>query len=173
MGRLPQCVVPYSSSFAPPNPLTDFITVDELCRCGSGGILYGLIGGFGIGLPPVIHFGSDYLKEKIVGPCLRGEKRICLAITEVRFRSPRLIVRELILSRTAFWWIGCRQVGLCRREPPLLLTIPLLSLVTSAVKTADGKHYIVNGSSHQLLSPARSLTLARRREEMGYRWNHK
>jgi hypothetical protein len=30
-------------------PVADFIVVDELCRCGSGGILYGLIGGFGIG----------------------------------------------------------------------------------------------------------------------------
>lgn len=29
-----------------------------------------------------MHFGSDYLKEKIVGPCLRGEKDIVLAITE-------------------------------------------------------------------------------------------
>lgn len=35
-----------------------------------------------IGLPPVINFGSKPLKDKIVGPCLKGEKLICLAITE-------------------------------------------------------------------------------------------
>ena len=58
------------------------IFTDELGRCGSGGVLWGIMGGLGIGLPPVYHFGSDYLKEKCVGPCLRGEKFICLAITE-------------------------------------------------------------------------------------------
>ena len=35
-----------------------------------------------LGLPPVIKFGSEALKERIVGPCLRGDKLICLAITE-------------------------------------------------------------------------------------------
>lgn len=44
--------------------------------------MYNLIGGFGIGLPPVLHFGSEELKQRVVGPCLRGEERICLAITE-------------------------------------------------------------------------------------------
>lgn len=61
----------------------NFIVIDELCRCGSGGILYGLIGGFGIGIGPVVHFGQEELKQKIIPPCLRGESRICLAITEV------------------------------------------------------------------------------------------
>lgn len=27
-------------------------------------------------------FGSKYLKDKVAGACLRGEKTICLAITE-------------------------------------------------------------------------------------------
>ncbi|KAJ3297994.1 hypothetical protein HK104_011289 [Borealophlyctis nickersoniae] len=60
----------------------EFIICDELSRCGSGGVLWGLIGGLGIGLPPVIHFGSDYLKDKVVKDCLQGRKNICLAITE-------------------------------------------------------------------------------------------
>ncbi|CEG76177.1 Putative Acyl-CoA dehydrogenase [Rhizopus microsporus] len=59
-----------------------FIVTDELSRCGSGGVLWGLCGGLGIGLPPVLHFGSDYLKKKVVKDCLAGEKFICLAITE-------------------------------------------------------------------------------------------
>lgn len=29
-----------------------------------------------------MHFGSNYLKEKVVSACLSGEKIICLAITE-------------------------------------------------------------------------------------------
>lgn len=53
--------------------------------------MYGIVGGFGIGLPPVLHFGSDELKQRIVPPCVKGEKRICLAITEV---SPSSVSTE-------------------------------------------------------------------------------
>ncbi len=60
----------------------EFIICDELARCGSGGVLWGLIGGLGIGLPPVIHFGSEELKKRIVPDCINGRKNICLAITE-------------------------------------------------------------------------------------------
>lgn len=61
----------------------NFILVDELCRCGSGGIMYGILGGFGIGLPPIVHFGTEEQKKKWVPPCLSGDMRVCLAITEV------------------------------------------------------------------------------------------
>lgn len=60
----------------------EFIVCDELSRCGSGGVLWGLIGGLGIGLPPVIKFGSKFLRDKVVNDCLNGTKTICLAITE-------------------------------------------------------------------------------------------
>jgi alkylation response protein AidB-like acyl-CoA dehydrogenase len=55
---------------------------DEVSRCGSGGVLWGLMGGLGIGLPPLINFGSAYLKDKVVRDCLSGRKKICLCITE-------------------------------------------------------------------------------------------
>ncbi|KAI7858091.1 acyl-CoA dehydrogenase/oxidase [Circinella umbellata] len=58
------------------------VVADELSRCGSGGVTWGLIGGLGIGLPPIALFGSDYLKKKVVPGVLRGEEFICLAITE-------------------------------------------------------------------------------------------
>jgi len=35
-----------------------------------------------IGLPPIMNYGSEYLKEKYIRPILDGEKMICLAITE-------------------------------------------------------------------------------------------
>ena len=44
--------------------------------------MWGLIGGLGIGLPPILHFGSEELKKRVVPGCLAGEKIICLAITE-------------------------------------------------------------------------------------------
>jgi alkylation response protein AidB-like acyl-CoA dehydrogenase len=68
-----------------------------------------LFGGLAIGLPPVLHFGSKYLRDKVAGPCMRGEKTICLAITEP--------------------YAGSDVAG----------------LRTEAKKTADGKHYILNG----------------------------
>ncbi|KAI9322420.1 acyl-CoA dehydrogenase/oxidase [Dichotomocladium elegans] len=60
----------------------NLIVADELSRCGSGGITWGLIGGLAIGLPPVALFGSKELQRRIVPGVLAGEKFICLAITE-------------------------------------------------------------------------------------------
>ena len=60
----------------------ELILIEEVCRAGSGGVVWGLFAGLSIGLPPVLHFAAEHLKEKVCGPCLRGEKVICLAITE-------------------------------------------------------------------------------------------
>ncbi len=58
------------------------IIQEELARAGSAGVVWGFVGGLSIGLPPIVHTGSDYLKKKVVNDCLNGEKFICLAITE-------------------------------------------------------------------------------------------
>lgn len=60
----------------------ELILLDELSRCASGGAIWGIIEGLAIGLPPLLHFGSPALKQKVAGPCMRGEKKICLCITE-------------------------------------------------------------------------------------------
>jgi len=60
----------------------ELIGTEELSRVGSGGLAWGLFGGLSIGLPPVTNFGSEELKDRVCGPCLRGDKIICLAITE-------------------------------------------------------------------------------------------
>ena len=87
----------------------ELIMIDELSRCGSGGVCWGIFGGLAIGLPPVLLFGSDYLKDRVAADCLRGDKRICLCITEPTAGSD------------------------------------VANLKCSAVKSADGSHYIVNG----------------------------
>jgi len=46
------------------------------------GVTDGLYGGMAIGLPPLLKFGSKHLIEKYAVPVIRGEKRICLAISE-------------------------------------------------------------------------------------------
>lgn len=54
---------------------------EELMRSTSGGFVAGL-GSLDIGLPPVVKWGSEKLKQEIAPPVLRGEKIIALAITE-------------------------------------------------------------------------------------------
>ncbi|KAI0196443.1 acyl-CoA dehydrogenase/oxidase [Astrocystis sublimbata] len=60
----------------------EMIITDELSRVGSGGFVWNMIGGFGIGGPPLIKFGKKALKDRIMPGILTGEKRVCLAITE-------------------------------------------------------------------------------------------
>lgn len=60
----------------------EMLLTDEISRTGSGGLVWNLIGGFGIGCPPVIKYGKKSLQERILPGILSGDKRICLAITE-------------------------------------------------------------------------------------------
>lgn len=60
----------------------ELIVTDELSRAGSGGVVWNLIGGFGIGCPPLVKYGSKELVKRILPGILAGDKRICLAITE-------------------------------------------------------------------------------------------
>ena len=60
----------------------DLILSEEFKRFGSYGYSDGLMGGLSIGLPVILHFGSNYLKEKVGRPCLEGRQRISLAISE-------------------------------------------------------------------------------------------
>ncbi len=58
-----------------------WITSEELARVGVGGVNASLMV-HGIGLPPVINWGSDEMKEMVAPPVLAGEKNISLGITE-------------------------------------------------------------------------------------------
>ncbi|KAI8390848.1 acyl-CoA dehydrogenase/oxidase [Radiomyces spectabilis] len=86
VGHVPPELMPYPlpGGLKPEefDPFHHVIVVDELSRCASGGVTWGMIGGLGIGLPPILHFGSEELKQRVVKDCLAGKKNICLAITE-------------------------------------------------------------------------------------------
>jgi alkylation response protein AidB-like acyl-CoA dehydrogenase len=60
----------------------ELIITDELSRAASGGFVWNVIGGFGIGCPPLVKFGKKPLLDRILPGILSGDKRICLAITE-------------------------------------------------------------------------------------------
>ncbi|KLJ10689.1 acyl-CoA dehydrogenase [Blastomyces silverae] len=72
-----KCVPPEKWDF-----FHELIVTDELSRAASGGLVWNLIGGFGIGCPPVIKYGKKELVQRILPGILAGDKRICLAITE-------------------------------------------------------------------------------------------
>lgn len=57
---------------------------DELARCASGGLVATLFGSgpSGIGLPPILMYGSPYLNGKIVRDVVTGDKTLCLCVTE-------------------------------------------------------------------------------------------
>lgn len=58
-----------------------WITQEELARIGVGGIPASLMV-HGIGLPPVLNWGSEEMKQRVAPPVLAGEKHIALGITE-------------------------------------------------------------------------------------------
>jgi len=60
----------------------DLILVDELCRCGSGGLLWSLFFAFGIALPPVLNHGTKELKDEVARDVISGKKIMSLAVTE-------------------------------------------------------------------------------------------
>jgi alkylation response protein AidB-like acyl-CoA dehydrogenase len=60
----------------------EMLLTDELSRAASGGFVWNVIGGFGIGCPPLVKFGKKPLIDRILPGILNGDKRICLAITE-------------------------------------------------------------------------------------------
>src|SRR6185312_3328109 len=58
------------------------VFVEEMARCGSGGLAAGLGAHTGIALPPIATFGTEAQKERYLVPGLRGELIAALAITE-------------------------------------------------------------------------------------------
>ncbi|EAU85507.1 acyl-CoA dehydrogenase [Coprinopsis cinerea okayama7 len=88
----------------------ELIITQEFARASMRGYGDGLLGGKVIGLPPVLNFGSEELKARIVPDILDGKKFICLAISEAQAGSD------------------------------------VMGLQTTARKTEDGQHWIINGT---------------------------
>lgn len=85
------------------------IWVDERSRTGISGPGSSMSPGFAYGIPPILSFGSEALKERFLPELLPGHARSCIAITEPQAGSD------------------------------------VANIQTTAKKSADGKHYILNG----------------------------
>ncbi|KAG8918275.1 hypothetical protein FRC02_002492 [Tulasnella sp. 418] len=60
----------------------ELVITQEFVRANARGYADGMLGGMVIGLPPVLNFGSEKLKQEVVPPVLAGKKFISLAISE-------------------------------------------------------------------------------------------
>ncbi len=60
----------------------ELVINEEMSTIASRGYGDGLGGGFVIGLPTVMNFGQPALKARIMPEVMKGDKMICLAITE-------------------------------------------------------------------------------------------
>ncbi|KAF8227256.1 peroxisomal acyl-CoA-dehydrogenase [Tricholoma matsutake] len=101
----------------------ELIISQEYARAGQRGYSDGMMSGTIIGLPPVLNFGSEALKTRVLPDVLSGRKPICLAITEA--------------------FAGSDVAG----------------IRTSAVKTDDGKHWIINGTKKWITNGIPSFTV--------------
>ncbi|KIY72393.1 acyl-CoA dehydrogenase NM domain-like protein [Cylindrobasidium torrendii FP15055 ss-10] len=65
----------------------ELVITQELARCNGRGYGDGLLGGKVIGLPPVLNFGSEEIKQKVIPEVFQAKKFICLAISEAHAGS--------------------------------------------------------------------------------------
>jgi acyl-CoA dehydrogenase len=77
------------------DPVADAVFVEELSRCGSGGLAAGIGAHGGIALPPIWKFGTEDQKQRYLVPGIRGEKIAALAITEPDAGSDVASIRTL------------------------------------------------------------------------------
>jgi len=61
---------------------SEIVLAEEMSRCGCGGLSMAVSVQTGMGTPPVLKFGTEEQKQKYLVPTLKGEKVVCLGITE-------------------------------------------------------------------------------------------
>jgi alkylation response protein AidB-like acyl-CoA dehydrogenase len=61
---------------------TNLVLAEEIARGGSGGLLMALSVHTDMVIPPLLEFGTEEQKHRWVTPAIRGEKLLCLGITE-------------------------------------------------------------------------------------------
>jgi alkylation response protein AidB-like acyl-CoA dehydrogenase len=110
------------------------VFVQELARCGSGGVAAGIGAHSGIALPPIWKFGTEEHKQRYLVPGIRGELIAALAITEpdagsdvasIRTSAKRVDGGFLVNGSKMFITGGCRADV----------------LVTAVKTTAEGGHH--------------------------------
>jgi acyl-CoA dehydrogenase len=115
------------------DPVADAVFVEELARCGSGGVAAGIGAHGGIALPPIWKFGTEAQRQRWLVPGIRGEKIAALAITEPDAGSDVASIRTSAKQVDGGWVVNGSKMfitGGVRAD-----------LLVTAVKTAaEGGH---------------------------------
>ena len=109
------------------------VLVEELARCGSGGVAAGLGAHAGIALPPILTFGTEEQKQRYLVPGLRGELLAALAITEPGAGSDVAALRTRARRTDGGWVVNGSKLyitGGVRAD----------ILVTAVATTPEGGH---------------------------------
>ena len=61
---------------------TAIVLAEEMARAGSGGLAMGIAVHTDMAMPPIVAFGTEEQKQEWLVPAIRGEKILCLGITE-------------------------------------------------------------------------------------------
>src|SRR6201981_3064838 len=61
---------------------TSLVLAEEMCHARSGGLAMGIAVQTDMAMPPILAFGSEEQKQEWVVPAIKGEKILCLGITE-------------------------------------------------------------------------------------------
>ena len=113
-------------------PIFEAVLIEELARCGSGGVAAGIGAHAQIALPPIASFGTEEQKQKWLVPGIKGEKIAALGITEpgagsdvsgITTRAARDGDDYVLNGGKVFITNGCRA-----------------DLMVTAVRTGEDKH---------------------------------
>jgi len=116
------------------DPVAAAVWVQELARCGSGGVAAGLGAHAGIALPPIDRFGTAEQKRRYLEPGLRGELIAALAITEPGAGSDVAGIRTLARRVEDGWVVNGSKTYITGGVRAHIL-------VTAVKTTADGGHH--------------------------------
>jgi acyl-CoA dehydrogenase len=86
--------------------LDDAIFVEELARCGSGGLAAAIGAHTGIATPPVWKFGTPDQHERFLVPAIRGQKIAALGITEPGAGSDVASIRTVAKPVDGGWLVN-------------------------------------------------------------------
>lgn len=87
------------------NYFHELVLTQELTRCAARGYGDGLNSGMVIGLPPVMNFGQEPLRSRVLEEVFSGQKAICLAITEAFAGSDVAGLRTTAVQREDGSWV--------------------------------------------------------------------
>jgi acyl-CoA dehydrogenase len=116
------------------DPVAAAVWVQELARCGSGGLAAGLGAHTGIALPPIAKFGTEAQKQRYLVPGLRGERIAALAITEPGAGSDVASIRTRAQPVEGGWLVSGAKTFITGG-------VRAQTLVTAVRTTAEGGHH--------------------------------